>query len=106
MENAEALLHAADSRTPHALSRTGTYPTTFEWFLCLTGGLALFLPFILLIGETELQQEEMVLWYYWLSVIIGSPHVYATYVRQSRKIKEGKSIFWLGIPTYIGIAIY
>lgn len=102
MENAEAVLHAAESGRVRG-AKLIAKPTGFEWFFVITGGLGLFLPFILWIGETELREEQLIHWYYWLSVIIGSPHVYATYVRQARKIQEGKSSVWLGVPCYLGI---
>jgi hypothetical protein len=102
IEQAEALLHHAQE---HAVPRTQAkaLPTWFEWFFVITGGLVVFLPFILWIGEQELNQENLVHWYFWLSVIISSPHVYATYVRLQRKIDEKKVGFWLGFPLYAAI---
>jgi hypothetical protein len=104
MERAESLLHlASDSAQDATRPATISSPSLFEWFFVISGGLALFLPFILLIGERELQYEQFIHWYFWLSAIIGSPHVYSTYVRQHRKIQEGRSSWWLGIPSYVGI---
>jgi hypothetical protein len=99
----EQMLHSADEVPPRAAIRNVTVPTTFEWFFVISGGLAVFLPFILLIGEQELSQQNVIHWYFWLSVIIGSPHVYSTYVRQQRKIAEGKSSLWLSLPAYLMI---
>ena len=103
MERAESLLHDADEAVTSSHPRTITKPGAFEWFFVILGGQLLFLPFILLIGEQELQAEQYIHWYYWLSVIIGSPHVYSTYVRQQRKIREGKTSRWFGVPLYLGL---
>ncbi|MCA9062583.1 MAG: hypothetical protein KDA96_05975 [Planctomycetaceae bacterium] len=106
LNQVETLLHDAEAVAPATpTTRPVPQPTSFEWIFVITGGLMVFLPFILLIGEHELAQEEHVHWYFWLSVLIGSPHVYSTYVRQHRKIREGRSSAWLGIPAYLAIVV-
>ncbi|MCA9058149.1 MAG: hypothetical protein KDA85_06600 [Planctomycetaceae bacterium] len=105
IEQVESLLHEADTPAQSQATRSITVPGSFEWLFVITGGLAVFLPFILLVGEQELEREQHVHWYFWLSVLIGSPHVYSTYVRQHRKIREGHSSLWLGIPAYLAIAL-
>lgn len=103
LDQVEAMLHMAEDAPATPSARSVTAPSPFEWFFVIGGGLAVFLPFILLVGEQELAQEQFIHWYFWLSVIIGSPHVYSTYVRQQRKISEKKSSIWLGLPAYLAI---
>lgn len=103
VENAEHILHEAEHGRVKSSSRPLTWPTWFEWFFVIGGGLAIFLPLIFWIGEGELQQEQKMKWYFWASALISAPHVYSTYVRQYRKTREGKINVWLGIPAYIGV---
>jgi hypothetical protein len=102
-ENVEKALHDADSHQPSVGIRIATSATPFEWFFVITGGLVVFLPFILFVGERELNAETLIHWYFWLSVLISSPHVYATYIRLQRKISEGNAHFLWGVPAYLAI---
>ena len=102
-QDVEQALHDAESSQSSIGQSVITSATPFEWFFVITGGLGFFLPFIWCVGERELSTESLIHWYYWLSVLIGSPHVYATYVRLQRKITEGKAHFLWGIPAYVAI---
>jgi hypothetical protein len=74
------------------------WPTPFEWFFVIGGGLVLFLPFILWMGENECGGAGKIQWYFWVSALISAPHVYSTYVRQYRKTREGKVKLVIGCP--------
>lgn len=79
-------------------------PSAFEWLFVVTGGLALALPLVWWLGEQGLTRTDLVRWYFWTNALISSPHVYATYVRLARKIRE-RRVSWLwGLPGY-GAAI-
>lgn len=78
-------------------------PSAFEWLFVITGGLALTLPWVLWMGEDALGRSDKIRWYFWINALISSPHVYATYVRVHRKIREGRMAWWLGFPAYFGI---
>jgi len=75
-------------------------PTSFEWFFIITGGLVVALPFVLSMGEKALFAQSPISWYLWVSALVSSPHVYATYVRLQRKINEGKAHWVTGFPLY------
>ena len=77
-------------------------PTWFEWLFIITGGLFVALPFVLAMGEKALFAQAPIHWYLWVSALVSSPHVYATYVRLQRKIVEGKAHWLTGFPLYFG----
>ena len=74
--------------------------TFFEWFFILMGALPLYLPFLFLLGERGLSGQNPIYWYFWITAIFSSPHVYSTYYRLNRKIKENKIGFAVGWPAY------
>lgn len=79
--------------------------SSFEMMFVVLGGLPLFLPFILFLGESGLAQQQPIYWYFWVNAIVSMPHTCATYCRLDRKIREGKTSWWFGIPMYVGIVI-
>lgn len=102
---ADRLLHAAESGQDVAKGLRTAVASGFEWCFVITGGMALFLPAILWLGESELQNETRIPWYFWASTIVSSPHVYSTYVRQCRKTREGKVNWLWGAPAYIACVL-
>lgn len=105
IDRAEHVLHEAESGRVQSNTRTFAWPTAFEWFFVIGGGLVLFLPFILWMGENELRGAGKIQWYFWVSALISAPHVYSTYVRQYRKTREGKVSWLLGVPSYLAIVL-
>ncbi|HEY1784723.1 MAG TPA: hypothetical protein VGG30_04210, partial [Pirellulales bacterium] len=85
-----------------AATRAIASPTWFEWFFVITGGLVVALPFVAAMGEKALFAQSPINWYLWVSALVSSPHVYATYVRLQRKIVEGKAHWLTGFPLYFG----
>lgn len=77
--------------------------SSFELMFVILGGLPLFIPFILFLGEGGLAQQQPIYWYFWINAIVSMPHTCATYCRLERKIREGKTSWWFGIPMYFGI---
>jgi hypothetical protein len=75
----------------------------FEWMFIILGGLPLYLPIILLMGERGLSSQNPIYWYFWVNAAISSPHVWSTYARLSRKIGEHKVSWWMGFPLYLAI---
>jgi hypothetical protein len=73
----------------------------FDWFFIILGGLPLYLPLILILGESGLGQRNPIYWYFWVNAAISSPHVYSTYCRLSRKIVEQKVSWLMGFPCYL-----
>ena len=55
--------------------------TTFEWMFVVLGGLPLYLPILLLLGERGLSSNDPIYWYFWVNAAISSPHVWSTYAR-------------------------
>jgi hypothetical protein len=77
--------------------------TGFDWMFIILGGLPLYLPIILLMGERGLSSTNPIYWYFWVNAAISSPHVWSTYARLSRKITERKVSWWMGFPLYVAI---
>ena len=73
----------------------------FDWLLIITGGLPIVLPAVLLLGEQRLSGTDPIHWYVWMNAVFSAPHVYSTYVRLSRKIRERRVSMWIGWPTYL-----
>lgn len=96
----EHALHAAEEGQERTSATAVSLPTNFEWFFVITGGAALFLPFLFWMGEAGLTRRDSIHWYFWIGTLISSPHVYATFVRQYRKTREGKVSIWMGPPAY------
>ncbi len=79
-------------------------PSRFEWLFIITGGLIVALPLVWSMGEKALFSQSPINWYIWISALVSSPHVYATYVRLQRKINEHKAHWLTGFPLYFAIA--
>ena len=78
-------------------------PSWFEWVFVITGGLIVGLPLVWLVGESALGRSDQVRWFFWISTLVSSPHVYSTYVRFQRKSNEGKMSGLVGVPTYVAL---
>ena len=91
-----------DSRpAPENRRLTFKRTTAFEWMFVVLGGLPLYAPILLLLGERGLSGQNPIYWYFWVNAIISSPHVYSTYARLGRKITERKVSWWFGVPLYL-----
>jgi hypothetical protein len=75
----------------------------FELNFIVLGGLPIFLPLVMCMGESMLGSTNPIAWYFWMNATISAPHVYSTYVRLARKIDEGKISEVCGLPTYLAI---
>ena len=63
-ERVEFMLHSAEEGTIPARAKAVALPTSFEWLFVISGGLLVFLPFILWVGEQDLRQEQFIHWYF------------------------------------------
>lgn len=75
-------------------------PLGFEVQFIILGGMALYLPVILFLGEPGLS-KEMVAWNLWVNSLATAPHTSSTYVRLQRKMKEGKVHWFFGAPAFL-----
>lgn len=102
-----------DSAAPNPIARPLTWKkvsfgtnTYFDIFFVVLGGLPLYLPLILALGETAAGAQQPIPWAYWANLIISMPHTTATYARLTRKIGEGKVNWWLGWPAYMMVLAF
>lgn len=72
--------------------------THFQLFWIILGGLPLYLPLFMVIGESNAGNP---FWLLWTNQLISMPHTWATYARLTRKISE-KKVHWLfGWPAFL-----
>lgn len=102
IENVERLLEDPNAIESRAISKTIHSPTSFEWLFVITGSIAFVLPILLWMGEQTLGSESPIYWYFWMGSLVSAPHVYATYVRLYRKIRDKSVSMWIGFPAYFG----
>ncbi|MBP9092958.1 hypothetical protein KBI23_18180 [bacterium] len=75
----------------------------FDVIFIILGGLPLYLPFLCYLGEAGLRANVPFDWAFWGNQIVSMPHVWATYARLTRKIREGKVHFLFGAPAYLAV---
>lgn len=73
----------------------------FVLFWIILGGLPLYLPFCIALGETAAGAQQPIPWAFWANLLISMPHTTATYARLTRKIQEGKVNRLFGWPAYL-----
>lgn len=79
--------------------------SAFDWMFVILGGLPFYLPVLFFMGENGLSSQNPIYWYFWMSIIFSSPHVYSTYCRLGRKIQEKKVSIFIGWPAYVSIVL-
>lgn len=75
-------------------------PLGYELQFVILGGMAFYLPVLLLMGEPGLS-KEMVAWNFWINTLATAPHTSSTYVRLQRKISEKKVHWFYGVPAFL-----
>lgn len=79
--------------------------SAFDINVIILGGLPLYLPFALLLGEHNLSYQIPFDWIFWGNQLVSMPHVFASYGRLHRKIKEKKVNSFFGVPCFLAILI-
>ncbi|HEY9785521.1 MAG TPA: hypothetical protein V6D17_08985 [Candidatus Obscuribacterales bacterium] len=74
--------------------------TYFELFWIIVGGLPLYLPLVMSLGERGAGANQPIAWAFWANMIVSMPHTWATYARLTRKIGENKVKWYYGFPAY------
>ena len=72
----------------------------FDWLFIVLGGLPVILPLVFLLSESGLSRQSPIYWYFWMNAVLSAPHVYSTYCRLTRKIRERRVSWLVGIPAY------
>jgi hypothetical protein len=90
-------------RSFHATPITFGKNKAFDVLFVILGGLPLYLPYFLLIGESNLAKNIPFDWVFWSNQLVSMPHVWATYARLNRKISEGKVKAFFGLPIFFAI---
>jgi len=80
--------------------------STFDVLFILMGGLPFYLPLTIILGEAFFAKNVPFDWAFWSNQIVSMPHVWATYFRLTRKIKEGKIHYLYGLPAYVSIVAF